>query len=319
VTQPGEDWDVQYRRVGNAGLKVSAVGLGANNFGGRTDEEQSIRVIHRSLDLGVTTIDTSNSYSRGRSEEIIGRALKGRRQEAEIMTKVRSPMGEGPHDKGLSRKHIVAACEDSLRRLQTDYIDLYQMHAWDPEAPLEESLHAMDDLVRDGKVRYVGCSNSAAWQLTWSLWIADRRGFAPLVSVQPHYNMFERAVEAELLPACAAFGIGVIPYFPLASGLLTGKYRAGAPVPEGTRFHASERLQQQLTRERLDKVEQLRRIAEAHGKTVGQLAIAWLLAQPQVCTVIAGATRPEQVEENAGAADWDLDRGTLEEIATILN
>lgn len=309
---------MEYRRVGNAGLKVSAVGLGTNNFGGRTDEEQSTRVIHRALEVGVTTLDTADSYSQGRSEAIIGRALKGRRQEAEILTKVRSPMGEGPHEKGLSRKHIVAACEDSLRRLQTDYIDIYQMHAWDPEAPLEESLRALDDLVRDGKVLYIGCSNFSAWQLTWALWTADRRDYAPVVSVQPHYNMFERSVEAELLPACRAFGIGVIPYFPLASGLLTGKYQAGAPVPEGTRFHGSERLQQQLTAARLDKVEHLKRIAESHGKTVGQLAIAWLLAQPQVCTVIAGATRPEQVEENAGAVGWDLDSGTLEEIAAIL-
>ena len=146
----------------------------------------------------MTTIDTSDSYSRGRSEEIIGQALRGRRYEAEILTKVRSQMGDGPHDVGLSRKHIIAACEDSLRRLQTDYIDLYQMHSWDAEAPLEESLRALDELVRDGKVRYVGCSNFAAWQLTWALWLADRRGFAPLVSVQPHYNLFERSVEAEL-------------------------------------------------------------------------------------------------------------------------
>jgi aryl-alcohol dehydrogenase-like predicted oxidoreductase len=273
---------VQYRRVGNAGLKVSAVGLGTNNFGGRTEEEQSIRVIHRALDLGVTTIDTSDSYSRGRSEEIIGRALRDRRQQAEILTKVRSPMGEGPHDRGLSRKHIVEACEASLRRLQTDYIDLYQMHAWDSEAPLEESLRALDDLVRDGKVRYAGCSNFAAWQITWALWIADRRGYAPVISEQPHYNMFERSAEKEVVPACAAFGLGVIPYFPLASGLLTGKYRAGEPVPEGTRFYGNERLQQQLSEDRLGKVERLRQVAEKHGKTVGQLAIAWLLAQPQV-------------------------------------
>jgi aryl-alcohol dehydrogenase-like predicted oxidoreductase len=309
---------VQYRRVGNAGLKVSAVGLGTNNFGGRTEEARSIEVIHRALDLGVTTIDTSNSYSRGRSEEIIGRALRGRRHEAEILTKVRSAMGEGPHDKGLSRRHIVEACEASLRRLQTDYIDLYQMHSWDPESPMDETLRALDDLVRAGKVRYVGSSNFAAWQITWALWIADRRGYAPVVSEQPHYNMFERSVEKELLPACATFGIGVIPYFPLASGLLTGKYRAGEPIPEGTRFAGNERLQAQLTAERLDKVERLARIAAAHGKTVGQLAIAWLLAQPQVCTVIAGATRPEQVEENAGAAGWELDNYALEEIAVIL-
>ena len=310
---------MEYRRVGQAGLRVSAVGLGANNFGGRTDEEGSIAVIQRSLDLGVTTIDTADVYSQGRSEEIIGRALRGRRQQAEILTKVRGAMGEGPHDKGLSRMHIVAACEASLRRLQTDYIDLYQVHSWDSESPLEETLRALDDLVRDGKVRYVGCSNFDAWQLTWSLWISDRRGYAPFISVQPHYNMFERSVERELLPACAAFGIGVIPYFPLASGLLTGKYRAGAPIPSGTRFAGSERLQQQLTDERLGQVSQLEEIARSHGKTVGQLAIAWLLTRPEVCTVIAGATRPEQVEENAGAAGWTLDADTLGAIARILN
>jgi len=227
-------------------------------------------------------------------------------------------MLEPPYDKGLSRTHIVAACEASLRRLQTDYIDLYQVHSWDPDAPLEETLRALDDLARDGKARYVGCSNFAAWQLTWALWIADRRGYAPFVSAQPHYNMFERNVEAELLPACAQFGVGVIPYFPLASGLLTGKYRAGEPVPEGTRYHGNEGLREQLTDERLGQVARLEEIARAHGKTVGQLAIAWLLARPEVCSVIAGATRSEQVEENAEAAGWDLDAATLDEISGVL-
>jgi aryl-alcohol dehydrogenase-like predicted oxidoreductase len=309
---------VQYRSVGKSGLKVSVVGLGANNFGGRTEEARSIEVIHRALDLGITTLDTADVYSRGRSEEIIGKALKGRREQAEILTKVRASMGDGPHDKGLSRKHIVEACEASLRRLQTDYIDLYQAHSWDAEAPLEETLRAFDDLVRAGKVRYIGSSNFSAWQLTWSLWTSDRRGYAPFVSEQPHYNLFERSAEAELLPACAAFGIGVIPYLPLAGGLLTGKYRAGAPVPEGTRYHGNERLRAQLTEERLGKVAKLEEIAKAHGKTVSQLAIAWLLAQPQVCTVIAGATRPEQVEGNVGAVGWELDAATLKEIEEIV-
>jgi len=253
---------------------VLVIGLGANNFGGRTEEAQSIEVIHRALDYGVTTIDTADVYSKGRSEEIIGRALHGRRHEAQILTKVRHEMGAGPHDKGLSRLHIVAACEANLRRLQTDYIDLYQAHSWDPDAPLEETLRTLDDLVRDGKVRYVGCSNFAAWQLTWALWIADRRGYAPFVSAQPHYNMFERSVEAELLPACAQFGVGVIPYFPLASGLLTGKYRAGTPIPAGTRYHGNERLRGQLTDDRLGQVARLEEIARAHHKTVGRLAIA---------------------------------------------
>ena len=310
---------MEYRRLGTSGLKVSVVGLGTNNFGGRTDERHSVEVIHRALDLGVTTIDTADVYSQGRSEEIIGRALQGQRHRAELLTKVFNKMGEGPNDEGLSRAHIIQGCEASLRRLQTDYIDLYQVHRWDANTPLEETLRALDDLVTAGKVRYIGTSNYAAWQLTQALWIADKRGYAPFVSEQPHYNMFERNVEAELLPACAALGVGIIPYFPLASGLLTGKYRAGAPIPEGTRFAGNERLQAQLTEETLNKVSRLEDIARAHGKTVGQLAIAWLLAKPEVSTVIAGATKPEQVEENAGAAGWVLDTSTLGEIASILD
>jgi len=272
---------LEYRRSVEGKYAVSSSGHdgtlgvghwpGREQLWGRTEEAASIEVIHRALDCGVTTIDTADVYSKGRSEEIIGRALRGRRHEAQILTKVRSEMGAGPHDKGLSRLHIVAACEASLRCLQTDYIDLYQVHAWDPDAPLEETLRALDDLVRDGKVRYVGCSNFAAWQLTWALWIADRRGYASFVSAQPHYNMFERSVEAELLPACAQFGVGVIPYFPLASGLLTGKYHAGAPIPAGTRYHSNERLQQQLTNDRLGQVAWLEEIARAHHKTVGRL------------------------------------------------
>lgn len=309
---------MQYRRLGTSGLKVSVVGLGTNNFGGRTDEARSIEVINHALDLGVTTIDTSDSYSMGRSEEIIGKGLKGQRHRAEVLTKVCSTMGEGPHDRGANRRHIVEGCDASLRRLQTDFIDLYQIHFWDAETPIEETMRALDDLVKGGKVRYIGCSNFAAWQLLWSLWTADKRGLTPFVSVQPHYNMFERAAEKELLPACAAFGIGVVPYFPLASGLLTGKYRAGEPVPAGTRFAGNERLQQQLTPERLGQVSALTRIAERHGKTTGQLAIAWLLAHREVSTVIAGATRPEQVDDNAGASGFDLDQPTTREIEAIL-
>ena len=309
---------MQYRRLGNSGLKVSVVGQGTNNFGGRTDEEQSIRVIHHSIDRGVTTIDTADIYSRGRSEEIIGRALQGRRHQVELLTKVSMAMGDGPHDKGSSRKHIMEGCDASLKRLQTDYIDLYQLHAWDAESPIEETMRALDDLVRAGKVRYIGCSNFTSWQLVWSLWVSDRRDFAPFISVQPHYNMFERSVEKELLPACAAMGIGIIPFFPLASGLLTGKYRAGQPVPEGTRFTGNERLQQQLTEEKLSKVSRLEAIAKAHGKTTVQIAIAWLLAHNEVSTVIAGATKQEQIDENAGASGWDLDAATMKEIEGIL-
>lgn len=309
--------EMHYRNAGASGLKVSAVGLGTNNFGGRTDEAQSTLVIDRALEAGVSTIDTADVYSQGRSEEIIGRALRGRRHQVEILTKVRHAMGPGPHDSGSGRRHIIQGCEDSLRRLQTEYIDLYQLHSWDGDTPIEETMRALDDLVRAGKVRYVGCSNFAAWQMTWGLWASDRHGYARFVTVQPHFNLFERSVESELVPACRSLGVGIIPYFPLAGGLLTGKYSSASAVPEGTRYHGSERWLKELTDPRLEAVVGLKSLAESHGRTVGQLAIAWLLAQPTVCTVIAGATRPEQVEENAEAAGWELDERLLAQIAGI--
>lgn len=309
---------MRYRRLGISGLKVSVVGLGGNNFGGATDEERSIQVIRHALDLGITMIDTSDSYSRGVSETYVGKALAGRRHEAIIATKVVSRMGDGPNDQGASRKHIMDGCEQSLRRLNTDYIDLYQIHFFDPDTPLEETLSALNDLVQAGKVRYIGCSNFAAWQLTHALWISDRHNYTSFVSVQPHYNMFERAAEKELLPACTEFGIGVIPYFPLASGLLTGKYQPGQEPPPDTRAARNPRLRQQLTTERLAIVEKLKAFAMQKGCTVAQLAIAWLAAHPQVSTVIAGATRPEQLDENAGAADVTLSSEEMAQIEEIL-
>ena len=309
---------MDYRCAGASGLKVSAVGLGTNNFGGRTDEGQSALVIDEALEAGVTSIDTADIYNLGRSEEIIGRALRGGRHRAEILTKVYGSMVSGPHDRGSGRKHIVQACEDSLRRLQTDYIDLYQLHGWDPETPIDETMRALDDLVRAGKVRYIGCSNFTAWQLTWGLWSSDRKGYIPFATVQPHYNLFERGVVSELVPACVSFGVGIIPYFPLAGGLLTGKYTSASAVPEGTRYYGSDHWMQELTEGKLRAVAGLKQLAERHGKTVGQLAIAWLLAQPAVCTVIAGATRPEQLRENAGAAEWVLDSSVLAQVAEIV-
>ena len=308
---------MEYRRLGQSGLKVSVVGLGGNNFGNACDEERSISVIHRALDVGINLIDTSDSYSRGVSEEHVGKAVAGRRQEAIVATKVVSPMGQLPNDRGASRKHIMDGCEASLRRLNTDYIDLYQLHRWDPETPLEESLRALDDLVRQGKVRYVGCSNFAAWQLTYGLWLSDRLNLASFVSVQPHYNMFVRDVEKELLPACAQFGIGVIPFFPLASGLLTGKYEAGKEPPADSRGARNPRMLQQSA-DRLATVEELKNFARERGHGVAQLAIAWLFAHPEVSTVIAGATRPEQVEQNASAADVKLSAEDISALDAIL-
>jgi len=308
---------MEYRRLGKSGLKVSVVGLGGNNFGNACNEEQSIAVIHRALDDGINLIDTSDSYSHGVSEEHVGKAIAGRRHEAIVATKVVSAMGQGPNDKGASRKHIMDGCEASLRRLSTDYIDLYQLHRWDPETPLEESLRALDDLVRQGKVLYIGCSNFTAWQLTYGLWLSDCQNLAPFVSVQPHYNMFVRDVERELLSACDQFGIGVIPYFPLASGLLTGKYEAGKEPPPNTRAARNPRMLQQSS-DRLAIVEKLKSFAQDRGYTVAQLAIAWLTAHPEVSTVIAGATRPEQVDQNAGAAAVKLSAEDMAAIAGIL-
>lgn len=315
---------VRYLNLGKSGLKVSAVGLGTNNFGGRMgfgcDEAQSRIVLHRALDLGINCIDTSNSYSRGLSEEFIGKALAGgRRHEAMIATKVYGKMADGPNDGGLSHKAILWAVEDSLRRLQTDYIDLYQVHRFDPEVPLEETLAALNDLVRSGKVLYIGCSNFAAWQLADALWTSKTHNFAPFVSVQPHYNMLNREVERELLPACSRFGIGVLPFFPLASGLLTGKYRRGEAPPEGTRM-ASRRdnFERQFTEQTAALVDRLTAWAEAHGHTMVELAFAWLLSRPQVSSVIAGATKTEQVEANARAAGWQLTAAETSEVDALL-
>jgi aryl-alcohol dehydrogenase-like predicted oxidoreductase len=308
---------VEYRRLAKTGLKVSVVGLGGNNFGAACDEQRSVEVIRRALDVGINLIDTSDSYSRGVSEEHVGKALAGRRDEAIVATKAVSEMGPRPNDKGASRKHLLDACDASLRRLKTEYIDLYQLHRWDPETPLEESLRALDDLVRQGKVRYVGCSNFAAWQLVYGLGLAAQHGLAPFVSVQPHYNMFVRDVEKELLPACAEFGIGVIPYFPLASGLLTGKYEAGKEPPPDTRAARNPRVLQGAEA-RLRVVDQLKGFAQERGYGVAQLAIAWLAARPEVSTVIAGATRPEQVDQNAGAGDLKLSADDLTAIEGVL-
>lgn len=309
---------MEYRRLGQSGLKVSVVGLGGNNFGGAADEERSIAVIRRALDVGINVIDTADVYSAGVSEQFVGKAIAGRRQEAIVATKVQGKMGPGPNDRGLSRKHILDGCDQSLRRLNTDYIDLYQVHNFDPETPLEETMRALDDLVRMGKVRYLGCSNFAAWQLTHALWTSAQRNLTPFVSVQPHYNMFVRDVEKELLPACAALGIGVIPYFPLASGLLTGKYKAGQAPPPDTRAARNPRMQQQLTPERLAVVDRLHTFAQERGYGVAQLAIGWLAAHAEVSTVIAGATRPEQVDANAGAAAVTLSPADMEAIEGIL-
>lgn len=290
------------------------LGLGCNNFGMRIDEGASAKVVQACLDAGVTFFDTSDSYGAGKSEEYLGKALKGVRDDVVIATKFASPMGEGPYRAGASRKYLVTACERSLRRLGTDFIDLYYQHWPDPETPVDETLAALDDLVRAGKVRYVASSNFAGWQIARAEHLARELRTIHFVASQSHWSLLQRGVEAEVVPACKAYGIGVIPYFPLASGLLTGKYRRGEPPPEGTRLAASERFASMATDEAFDKVEALERLAKEHGRTLLEVAIGWLAASPVVPSVLVGATRPEQVAANAAAAEVQL---TKEELGAI--
>jgi aryl-alcohol dehydrogenase-like predicted oxidoreductase len=309
---------MRYRRLGNSGLKVSVVGLGGNTFGRFADAPQTARIVHTALDLGVNFLDTADIYGRGVSEEFLGRALADRRSQAIVATKVHGPMGDGPNDQGSSRAHILDGVHASLERLKMDHIDLLQMHNWEDETPIEETLGALDDLVHWGKVRYIGCSNFAAWQLVWSLWTSDRRGWASFVSVQPEYSLLARGVEDELLPACQALGIGVIPYFPLAGGVLTGKYHEGEPAPPGTRGYQSERFEHRFkTHRNLAIVQRLEEWARARGHTVAELAVAWLAARPAVSTVITGVTKPEQVQANVRAAEWELTAAEVEEVAAL--
>lgn len=308
---------MEYRYLGESGLKVSAIGLGTNNFGRRLDADATALVINHALDMGVNTIDTSNSYGNGYSEEYIGRALKGKRDKAIIATKVSSAVGDGPNDGGNSRQHIMAAVEDSLRRLKTDYIDLYQIHWHDPHVPIEETLRALDDLVRQGKVRYVGCSNFTAWQVCEAAWTSRTLGIIEFASVQPRYSLMDREIEAELVPFCEKYGLGILPYYPLANGFLTGKYRRGQRAPDGTRLAESDRGM--FTDANFDLLERLEAFCAARGHTVLELAFAWLLANPAVSSVIAGATRVEQIIANARAASWQLTSYELAEVNGIID
>lgn len=299
---------MEYRNLGRSGLKVSEVGLGGNNFGWWVDEPASAAVIEAAIETGVNFIDTADIYDRGHSEEFIGRALKGKRQSVIIATKFGMPMGQGPNEKGGSRQYILSASEASLRRLQTDYIDLYYMHTADASTPIEETLSALDSLVRSGKVRYLGCSNFAPWQVSEAMWTARTGHFTPFVVVQQQYNLLARQIEQELLPCCQAHDLGVIPYSPLANGFLTGKYRRGQEPPKDSRMGASTfpGMRAVLNDSNWDRLEKLDSFAKERGHNVGELAVAWLLAKPWLASVIAGARRPDQVRTNAAAAGWKL-------------
>ncbi|MFC3078093.1 aldo/keto reductase [Phenylobacterium terrae] len=310
---------MEYRRLGNSGLKVSAVGIGCNNFGMRIDQEATNAVVAAALDAGINFFDTADVYGGSQSEVMLGKALAGRRDEVVIATKFASPMGQRHDQKGGSRRYIMQAVEASLKRLGTDYIDLYQMHRPDPDTPIEETLSALDDLVKAGKVRYLGNSNFTGWQIADADWISRSTNRERFVSAQNLYSLLERGSAREVLPACERFGLGFLPFFPLASGLLTGKYKRGEPPPEGTRLAAwGKRGQDALSDRNFEKLEKLSGFAEQRGKGLLDLAFAWLLGQPVVSSVIAGATRPEQVQANAAAAGWVLTPGEVEEVTALV-
>ncbi len=311
------------RRLGRTGLKVSELCLGTMTFAAQADEAASRAIMDAAAEAGIDFIDTADCYpvpidlaTVGRTEEYVGRWLEGRRHQFVLATKCRVRVGPGPNDEGLSRRHIMASCEASLRRLRTDYIDLYQAHSPDPETPIDETLRAFDDLVRQGKVRYVGCSNYAAWQLALALGVSERHGLARFDCLQPRYNILHRDIEAEQLPLCRDQGVGVIAYNPLAGGLLSGKYADPGTIPEGTRFalgKAGELYRERYWhRAQFDAVERLKRHFDARGVSLVSAAVAWVLAQPGITSAILGASRPEQLGASIAGAALKLDEADLE-------
>lgn len=307
------------RTLGASGLQVSVVGLGCNNFGSRTDTAGARAVVDRAIDLGVTLFDTADVYGNaGGSETALGEVLGTRRNAIVLATKFGKPMDAAGIKMGSSRRYIMNAVEDSLRRLKTDWIDLYQAHDPDPRTPIEETLRALDDLIAQGKVRYIGCSNFAAWQVADAHWTARDRRLTEFISSQDEYSLLNRAVEHEQIPALQAFGLGLLPYFPLASGLLTGKYERNAPLPAGTRFTKATALgDRYLTERNWAIVEQLAAFCRARDHSMLELAFSWLASRPTVASVIAGATSPAQIEANVGATDWELTPEDLAEIDRI--
>ena len=307
---------MEYKNLGNSGLRVSVVGLGCNNFGRRCDQAATTAVVEKALDSGVTLFDTADVYGpRGLSEEFLGVALKGKRREAIIATKFMGPMGEGTLWSGASRRYIFDAIDASLKRLDTDYVDLYQIHFPDVNTPIAETMRALDEVVRSGRARYVGCSNFAGWQVVEAQWVARSGHFSEFVSAQNQYNLLDRRIERELVPAANAYGLGVLPYFPLASGFLTGKYKQGEAPPEGTRLAAGGGMADRVLNEgNFETLQKLESFAESAGHTMLELAIGWLASQPHVASVISGATKPEQVEQNVAASEWKLN---AEEMAKV--
>lgn len=313
---------MDYRPLGRTGIRVSPLCLGAMMFGGKTSPADSAAIIDRALDAGINFIDTANVYNQGRSEEAVGEALRrnGRRSQVILATKVHGRMGDDPNAMGNTRRHIIEQCEASLRRLRTDWIDLYQIHRPQPDVPIDETLRALDDLVRSGKVRYIGSSTFAAWQLVESLWVAKEYGLERFVCEQPPYNLLDRRIERELLPMAQAYGFGIIPWSPLAGGLLTGKYRRDAPPPEDSRYanlDANPLYRRRMNDAIWDVIEPLETLAREKGTTISRLALAWCMHQPGVTSPIIGPRTMEQLEDNLGALEvtiTDADRQAIDRI-----
>jgi aryl-alcohol dehydrogenase-like predicted oxidoreductase len=320
---------MEYRQLGSSGLRVSSLTMGTMTFGGQgdfanvgtTDTDEARRQVDMCLDAGINLIDTADVYSNGRSEEIVGEVIKGRRDDVLLATKVRMPMGPGPNDAGLSRHHLVEGCEASLRRLGTDHIDLYQVHEWDGVTPLEETLEALDSLVASGKVRYVGASNYTGWQLMKALGTSDRLGYERFVSQQIYYSLQARDAEYELVPAAIDQGLGILVWSPLAGGLLSGKYRRGQTPPEGSRQLTDWNEPPVYDQDKLyDTIEVLVEIADGHGVSAAQVALAWLLGRPAVTSLVIGARTTEQLADNLAAAELTLseeERARLDEVSAM--
>jgi len=310
---------MEYRQLGNAGVRVSVVGLGANRFGS-ADVPQPVvdKIINAALDAGVNFIDTANGYNDGRSEETLGSALKGRMDKVVMATKFNFPRKTSANSWGASRYQMMQAIEKSLHHLQTDHIDLYYCHRWDDTTPIEETLRGLDDLIRMGKICYIGASAYASWQLAHANVLAELKGWTRFVVLQSEYNMLRRGVEREVLPYCRAHNVGFVPYYPLAGGFLTGKYEMGKPAPPGSRGESVRNVQELMTERNYQTVNRLTAWAKDHGRGVNELAQAWLLAQPQVCSVITGAKNPEQLASNVKAADWNLMADEVKELDGIL-
>lgn len=305
---------MEYRQLGTSGLHISAIGLGCNPFGNEVDPPTAEAIVNQAIDIGVTYFDTADSYFEGRSEDYLGRALKGKRDRVIVATKVGNRTGPGPNDNGTSRKHIFDSCDASLRRLQTDCIDVYQIHTPDRSTPIEETMQALHDLVRSGKVRYIGCSNFYEWEVAEAQWVARVHNLTPFVSCQDFYNLLYRDIEKRMTPLCQKYGLGMIPYFPLAGGLLGGSYKRGVAPEPGSRGAMRPTFRTWDTPRNWAAQEGLVAFAEKRGWALAQMAIAWLLSRPMMATVIAGADKPEHIAANVKALEVKF---TAEDLAEI--